>query len=266
MSDQQQPNAGPPQDHHDATGWIILGAVLIVAGFFLGARNFGWVPWQLGEAWDTMVRARTGIGIILLGAALIWWAQSGRRISTPPKGTKLLRSRSDKWLAGVLGGLAKYFGMDATILRLAFIALVVLFDIGALVVVYIVMAIVVPQEPAGAQTVPAAAWPNTPPPPPPPPAPVAPPAPPAVAAAPLAPSPEVVPIAAPAPEAPAPPPPAPAPVEAVPAAPPAPEVPMPPPVELAAPAPPVPEAPAPPPPPPVPAPGEGEEPPPVPGS
>ena len=43
-----------------------------------------------------------------------------------------------------------------TLLRLAFIALVVLFDVGALVVVYIVMAIVVPVRPEGGPVVAAA--------------------------------------------------------------------------------------------------------------
>lgn len=162
-----------PHGDHDATGWVILGALLIVAGFFLGARNLGIVPWPLGHVWDLIMQARVGIGIVLVGALLIWWAQSGRSFSAPRRGTKLYRSRDDKWLAGVLGGLAEYFGMDATMLRLAFIALVVLFDVGGLVVAYIVMAIVVPYPPKGVATVPAPAeWPAAP----------APPAPPAPAA------------------------------------------------------------------------------------
>jgi len=184
-------NQGPvqPQDHHDATGWIILGALLIVGGFVLGARNLGWVPWQLGAMWDSVVEARFGIGIVLLGILLIIWAQSGKRFKAPEKGSKLYRLRHDKWVAGVLGGLADYFGIDATLLRLAFIGLLVLggASANALVVVYIVMAVVVPQEPAGSQAVPAPEWPNTPPPPPPPAATVAPAAP-EVATAPPAPA------------------------------------------------------------------------------
>ena len=168
-----------PQGDRDSTGWVILGAVLIVAGFFLGARNLGIVPWPLGHVWDLVMKARVGIGIVLIGVLLIWWAQSGKGFSAPRRGTKLYRARDDKWLAGVLGGLAEYFGMDATMLRLAFIALVVLFDVGGLVVAYIVMAIVVPYPPKG--VAPAAAppeWPATTQTAPAPPAPVAAPAPP----------------------------------------------------------------------------------------
>lgn len=160
MSEQGQ-HPGPVHDR-DATGWVILGAVLIVGGFFLAARNFGLVPWPLGQVWNIVVKARFGLGIILLGVALILWAQSGKRFTAPTRGAKLYRSRSDKWLAGVLGGLAQYFGIDSTLLRLAFIALVVLFDIGGLVLVYIVLAIVVPLEPVAGQAAPAAPQPPAP--------------------------------------------------------------------------------------------------------
>lgn len=140
-------SGGQPTGEHDNSGWVIIGAILVVAGFFLGAHNLGLVPWQFTEAWRWFGRARGGIGVLLLGVALIVWAQSGRRVSMPRTHGKLTRSRSDKWVAGVLGGLAHYFGMDVTILRLAFIALVVLFDIGGLLIAYLVMAIVVPLEP-----------------------------------------------------------------------------------------------------------------------
>jgi phage shock protein PspC (stress-responsive transcriptional regulator) len=160
VTDQQHPSA-QPSGEHDSTGWVILGVVLIVAGFFLGARNLGIIPWPLGQVWELATKARVGVGIVLIGVLLIWWAQSGKGFAAPRRGVKLYRSTEDKWLAGVLGGLASYFGMDATLLRLAFIALVVLFDVGGLVVAYIVMAIVVPQVPKGvAAAPPAQAWPN----------------------------------------------------------------------------------------------------------
>jgi phage shock protein C len=155
--------SGSGSGRHDATGWIILGVVLIVAGFFLGARNLGIMPWPFGDAWNVISKARFGIGVVIIGIALIVWSQSGRHINMPRKGTRLYRSRTDKWLAGVLGGLANYFGVDPTILRLAFIGLVVLLDVGGLILVYIVMAIIVPyapEEQAAAGVAPA--WPEAP--------------------------------------------------------------------------------------------------------
>ncbi len=186
MSDDNRPTG---TDEHDSTGWIVLGVVLIVAGFFLGARTLGIMPWPFVEAWGFAVKARYGIGVILAGILLIVWAQSGRGFAAPARGSKLYRSR-EKWLAGVLGGLADYFSIDATLLRLAFIALVVLFDMGALVIAYIIMAIVVPVEPAASAAAPVVAAP---------PAPAS-----APASAPLAPAPEAA-APAPAPETDAPP-------------------------------------------------------------
>ena len=58
---------------------------------------------------------------------------------------KLYRSRNDKQLAGVCGGLAKYLNMDATIIRLIW-ALLVIFA-GAGLLAYIVCALVIPEEP-----------------------------------------------------------------------------------------------------------------------
>ncbi|MBN1192892.1 MAG: PspC domain-containing protein [Coriobacteriia bacterium] len=75
------------------------------------------------------------------------WAQSGRAVPGPRQATKLYRSTKDKWVAGVLGGLAEYFGFDSTLLRLVFMALVLFFNAGGLIVAYIVMAVLVPQSP-----------------------------------------------------------------------------------------------------------------------
>lgn len=144
MTDQNRPTG---TEDRDSTGWVILGAVLIVAGLVLGARTLGILPWPFVEFWGFAMQARYGIGVVIVGILLIVWAQSGHRFSAPVKGTKLYRVREGKWLAGVLGGLAEYFQIDATWLRLAFIALVVMFNMGALVAAYIIMAIVVPEEP-----------------------------------------------------------------------------------------------------------------------
>jgi len=43
---------------------------------------------------------------------------------------KLYRSRDDRMIAGVCGGLGKYLGIDPTLLRLAF-ALLVVFGVGS---------------------------------------------------------------------------------------------------------------------------------------
>jgi phage shock protein C len=57
---------------------------------------------------------------------------------------KLMRSQSDKVLAGVCGGLAAYLGIDSIIVRLAFLLLVPASGLGLLV--YLVLAVIMPEE------------------------------------------------------------------------------------------------------------------------
>jgi phage shock protein C len=58
---------------------------------------------------------------------------------------KLYRSRTDRKLAGVCGGLAQYFNADATLIRVLFVVLAVLGGSG--LVLYLAMWIIVPNEP-----------------------------------------------------------------------------------------------------------------------
>lgn len=74
-------------------------------------------------------------------------------LNHPPK--RLYRSRSQRVLAGVCGGLAEYFNMDPTWVRLVFILLSLL-GVGLFVIVYIIFWIIVPlspSAPAGSVTI-----------------------------------------------------------------------------------------------------------------
>jgi phage shock protein C len=55
---------------------------------------------------------------------------------------KLYRSRNQRMVAGVCGGLADYFNIDATVIRVLFLVLAVFGGTG--LVVYLVMWIIVP--------------------------------------------------------------------------------------------------------------------------
>jgi phage shock protein C len=59
---------------------------------------------------------------------------------------KLYRSRSDRRLAGVCGGLAAYLNIDPTLIRLLFVLGLLL--VGGTLLAYIILMIVIPEEPA----------------------------------------------------------------------------------------------------------------------
>jgi phage shock protein C len=57
---------------------------------------------------------------------------------------KLYRSRSDRKLAGVCGGLAEFFSLDPTLIRVLFVVLALAGGSG--IVIYLVMWIMVPSQ------------------------------------------------------------------------------------------------------------------------
>lgn len=59
---------------------------------------------------------------------------------------KLYRSTTDKKLAGVCAGLAKYFSIDVTLVRLIW-AIVTLCTVGTGILAYIICALIIPEEP-----------------------------------------------------------------------------------------------------------------------
>ena len=59
---------------------------------------------------------------------------------------QLFRSRQDRMIGGVCGGLGEYFGIDPTLVRILFVFGAFMGIPGALALVYLVMLILVPQE------------------------------------------------------------------------------------------------------------------------
>lgn len=67
------------------------------------------------------------------------------RVST----RRLRRSVSDRWLAGVCGGLADYFGLDPTVVRFGYVLLSLLSAAFPGFLVYLVLWFMIPEEEYG---------------------------------------------------------------------------------------------------------------------
>ena len=57
---------------------------------------------------------------------------------------KLVKSTHNRKIAGVCGGIAEYFGIDPTVVRVAYVLLSVLSAAFPGIIVYIILAIVLP--------------------------------------------------------------------------------------------------------------------------
>jgi len=64
----------------------------------------------------------------------------------PGLNTPLRRSRSDRMLAGVCGGLARYLGMDSTVVRVVYVLASVLTAAFPGILVYIIFWLIVPES------------------------------------------------------------------------------------------------------------------------
>ncbi len=58
---------------------------------------------------------------------------------------KLYRTADDKMIGGVCGGFAKYFGLDSTLVRIAYVLLSICTAFSG-VLVYIVLLLIMPEE------------------------------------------------------------------------------------------------------------------------
>ncbi len=59
----------------------------------------------------------------------------------------LRRSRHNRMIAGVVGGLAEYFGLDPTLLRVIYVLVSIFSAAFPGILVYIILWILVPEEP-----------------------------------------------------------------------------------------------------------------------
>lgn len=58
---------------------------------------------------------------------------------------RLYRSRSERWLAGVCGGIGEYFNTDPTVIRVIFVLAALIMGGGLLI--YLILWLIIPLEP-----------------------------------------------------------------------------------------------------------------------
>lgn len=118
----------------------LTGLMLIVAGIVYLLSEIGvWSGTALGVLGGVLPWL-AGVVVILAGFALLTWRSSGgsdtdrtkaidadtgemKVVEEPDTSRKkrLTRSRTDKKLLGVCGGIAEYLGLDPTLVRIAFV-------------------------------------------------------------------------------------------------------------------------------------------------
>ncbi|MDI6765666.1 MAG: PspC domain-containing protein [Bacteroidota bacterium] len=140
-----------------------FGVMLILLGALILMLNMGWF-WGFGW-WSFSYKIMLPILFIIIGIFFIYihTTKKSQPISPPnlvmqesfptqlPPVKELRRSKSNRKLFGVCGGIAYYFDIDPTIVRFIFVALV-LMSFGWGLLIYIILGIVMPEEKLTPQT------------------------------------------------------------------------------------------------------------------
>lgn len=129
---------------------VLWGGLLIVAGIFFLLRALGrythrYLP-DLAYYWDVVWGTVRGLALpaVVIGIGLLLIFGVTRR-GQVESGKRLTRSRQDRMIAGVCGGLGQYLKIDSTWVRLAFVLLTV-FTKGIGLILYLVAVLAVPEE------------------------------------------------------------------------------------------------------------------------
>ena len=137
------------------------GILLVAVGLFWLLSNLGFSLWHhwWGFSWDVLLPTLlilAGIAFLLGGRSYFSVAASGNESvgdATPegsPQGPatrppRLHRSRMERKLFGVCGGLGTYFNIDPTFVRILFVVSA-FGSFGITLVLYILMILIVPEE------------------------------------------------------------------------------------------------------------------------
>ena len=157
------PTASTPPTVSSSSSHTFWGVLLVVVGMFWLMSNLGvWHHWW-GLSWEfflPVVLILAGVGFLFGGRNYVTNQQAGPSPVSPgdlsgatgspqvPPVTppRLYRSRFDRKLFGVCGGLGAHFGVDPTIVRVLFV-ISAFASFGLTIFAYILMAIIVPDEP-----------------------------------------------------------------------------------------------------------------------
>ncbi|MFB0517563.1 MAG: PspC domain-containing protein [Candidatus Neomarinimicrobiota bacterium] len=135
--------AAPPTAISKGRFW--WGLALIAMGVVLYSSQFRFIYWPMIPGVRLHSRDFVPFALVLVGIYLLYTfarVASGKVVSGE---RRLYRSREDKKIGGVCGGIADYFQIDSTLVRVLFVAGSFFYLAGVLI--YLVLLVALPEEP-----------------------------------------------------------------------------------------------------------------------
>ena len=127
---------------------LLWAGLLVLVGAVLLLNNFNLLPWRLEALWRTFWALLLPILLIGAGVFLVLSftgrAPDLRRLRQSGQRLPLRRSREDRMIAGVCGGLARYLNIDSLVVRIGWV-LISVATVGTLgVIVYVAAVLLIP--------------------------------------------------------------------------------------------------------------------------
>lgn len=127
-----------------------------IAGLFLVGIGVIWFIenlelYYVDQFFETIDPYRFPVILILAGTAILYYSFNRKKkedtmeTAQNENPRRLIRTRKDKWIAGVCGGLGLYFNIDPVLVRIGFI-ISAFISLGASVVIYLILALMTPKE------------------------------------------------------------------------------------------------------------------------
>ncbi len=148
---QQESGKSPAKTSENTT--LIVGAILVMLGLSLFFHEmFSFFYWRWPFWWFHHIKWQTIYPtiIILIGVAIVIHAlknekkAEGESVKTVRK--RIYRSKSNRLIGGVCGGIAEYLDIDVTLIRIAWVVLTLLTNIFVGTSAYILFLLFVPEE------------------------------------------------------------------------------------------------------------------------
>jgi phage shock protein C len=126
---------------------MVIAIALIAVGALLLLGRLGPISRVVNE----IAKFAWPLALIGLGLLLYFSARAGSQAGGSAR--RLYRSRDQRMVAGVLGGLASYFGINPTPVRVLFVVFVLLTGVMPGVLLYVIAMFLVPEESSDAASV-----------------------------------------------------------------------------------------------------------------
>lgn len=127
---------------------VLLGAgLLVLGGWLLLERIFGWLFVPLAKVLGFIGHLGWPLVLVGIGVLLIMNANNNG-VSDAAK--RLVRSRTDRKVGGVLGGFAETYGLDSSLVRIIYALATLLTGLWAGFLLYAVAMVVIPEQPFAA--------------------------------------------------------------------------------------------------------------------